>query len=57
MKMTKLMFDDIIQSGDLIKAKSSQKAVPVSYCFGFKVGAIDFYMEEEFDGFYRVINP
>jgi len=53
MKMNKLNPVDTIQSGDFLKAKSSQKAVPVQYCVGHKVGSVDIYMDEDFEGFYR----
>jgi len=53
MEMTKLKPVDTIRSSDFIKAKSAQKAVPVLYCAGLKVGSVDLYMDEDFEGFYR----
>jgi hypothetical protein len=53
MKMRKLAPVDTLQSGDLIKAVSSQKAVPVQYCLNMKVGSVDLYMDKDFEGFYR----
>lgn len=53
MKMKKLSPVDIIQQGDLIKATTSQKAVPVQHCINMKVGSVDLYMDKDFEGFFR----
>lgn len=56
MKMTKLKPVETIAPGDFIKARDSQKVVPVQYCMGFKVGDVDLYMDPDFEGFYRAEN-
>jgi hypothetical protein len=53
MKMRKLAPVDTIQSGDFIKATSSQKVVPVQHCINMKVGSVDLYMDKDFEGFFR----
>ena len=53
MKMFRLTPEDIIQSGDFLKAYSSTKAVPVTVTAGKRVGDILPYMEPDFEGFYR----
>ena len=53
MKMTKLNPIDCITPSDFIKSRDSQKVVPVTVSAGYKVGELDIYMDEDFEGFYR----
>jgi hypothetical protein len=55
MEMKKLFPVDTIMSTDFLKARSAQKAVPVQHCAGLKVGDIDLYMDDDFEGFFRGI--
>ena len=56
MEMTKLKAVATINPGDLIKARDSQKCVPVQHCIGLKVGEIDLFMDTDFEGFYRAVS-
>jgi hypothetical protein len=51
--MRRLTSVDILREGDFIKAFTSQKAIPITETVGVKVGAIELFMEKDFEGFYR----